>query len=90
MRVSGIRATTLVVALAFAASAQAGETNEPKAEERPSVSMYLTRFDVNDHDVQLSWKIRNDSDHDIWVCDSMSWREGSSTSIFWTPMPGHS
>jgi hypothetical protein len=45
----------------------------PQGETEPAgVTMALTGFDVNDTKLELSWKIKNDSDHDVWICESMS------------------
>jgi hypothetical protein len=40
--------------------------------EPTDVTMALTGFDVNDTHLELSWNIKNNTDHDVWVCESMS------------------
>ncbi len=35
------------------------------------VSIALTKMDVNDTTLELSWKIKNNTDHDVWVCSSL-------------------
>jgi len=49
-------------------------TDEPtQSETEPAgVTMALTDFDVNDTNLELSWKIINNTDHDVWICESMS------------------
>jgi hypothetical protein len=37
-----------------------------------SVIIALTRLDVNDTNLELSWKIKNNTDHDVWICDDVS------------------
>jgi hypothetical protein len=36
-----------------------------------AVTIVLTKFDVNDINLELAWKIKNDTDHDVWVCDTV-------------------
>jgi hypothetical protein len=47
--------------------------NEPtQTETEPGgVIMALTGFDVNDTKLELSWKIKNNTDHDVWICDDV-------------------
>jgi hypothetical protein len=40
--------------------------------EPAGVTMTLTGFDVNDTKLELSYKIKNNTDHDVWICESMS------------------
>ena len=35
-----------------------------------SVIIALTRLDVNDTTLELSYKIKNNTDNDVWICDS--------------------
>ena len=37
-----------------------------------SVTIALTRLDVNDTKLELSYKIKNNTDADVWVCDDVS------------------
>jgi len=37
--------------------------------EEAGVTIELTKLDVNDTNLDLSWKIRNNTDHDVWICD---------------------
>jgi hypothetical protein len=44
----------------------------PSETEPAGVTMALTGFDVNDTKLELSWKIINNTDHDVWICDRLS------------------
>jgi hypothetical protein len=46
-------------------------TDEPPlSETEPAVvTMALSGFDVNDTNLELGWKIKNNTDHDVWICD---------------------
>ena len=41
-------------------------------EQNSDVSITITKFQVNDQTLELTYKIKNDSDHDIWICDSVN------------------
>ena len=41
-------------------------------EQDSDVSITITKFQLNDQNLELSWKIVNSSDHDVWICESMS------------------
>jgi hypothetical protein len=49
-------------------------TDDPTQNEtKPvGVTMALTGFEVNDTKLELSYKIKNNTDHDVWICESMS------------------
>jgi hypothetical protein len=49
-------------------------TDEPPQgeTEQAGVTMALTGFDVNDTKLDLSWKIMNNTDHDVWICDGLT------------------
>jgi len=36
------------------------------------VVIELTRLEITDSSLELGYKVRNDSDHEIWVCDKVS------------------
>ena len=40
-------------------------------EQDAAVTMTITKLQVNDQTLELSWKIVNSSDHDVWICDSV-------------------
>jgi hypothetical protein len=41
-------------------------------EQNSDVSIIITKFQVNDQALELGLKIINDTDHDIWICDSVN------------------
>ena len=41
-------------------------------EEEMAVTIALTKFDVNDTILELRYKIKNNTDHDVWICDCVS------------------
>ena len=41
------------------------------------VTIALTHMDVNDTNLELSYKIKNNTDHDVWICDSVSKQSNS-------------
>jgi hypothetical protein len=51
-----------------------GQVGEDVADQNDvnSVTIALTRLDVNDTRLELSYKIKNKTDHDVWVCDSIN------------------
>jgi len=45
---------------------------DPQSETEPAdVIMALTGFDINDTKLELSWKIINNTEHDVWICDRL-------------------
>ncbi len=48
-----------------------------------TVNIALTRLDVNDTNLELGWKITNNTDHDVWICDGL--HPGDMTEIFLDP-----
>lgn len=36
------------------------------------MTIELTGLDVNDQTLELSWKIKNNTDHDVWICDNIN------------------
>ena len=51
-----------------------GQVSEDVADQNDvnSVIIALTRLDVNDTKLDLSYKIKNNTDHDVWICDSVN------------------
>jgi hypothetical protein len=45
---------------------------DPNNEEEKVVTIALTKLDVNDTTIELSYKIKNNTDHDVWICDSVN------------------
>ncbi|MHC4169945.1 MAG: hypothetical protein ACYSWQ_23600, partial [Planctomycetota bacterium] len=58
---------------------QAQGAHDPNGTQEPAVTIALTKLDVNDTELKLSWKIKNNTDHEVWICDSLS---RTSPSIF--------
>ena len=50
-----------------------GQDGEDVADQNDvdSVIIALTHLDVNDTNLELSWKIKNNTDHDVWICDDI-------------------
>lgn len=48
--------------------AENAENNSPDGDEKAAVTIVLTKLDVNDQNLNLSWKITNNTEHDVWVC----------------------
>ncbi|MHC4511343.1 MAG: Hint domain-containing protein [Planctomycetota bacterium] len=64
-----IMALGMCVFLASFTAAQAPkDVNDPQG---PGVTMALTRLDVNDTNLELSYKIKNNTDHNVWICDNV-------------------
>lgn len=51
---------------------QAESEEGPDDEEETAVTIALTKLDVNDQNLDLSWKIKNSRDHDVWICESLN------------------
>ena len=49
--------------------AQAESGDDPNNVEEKVVTIELTKFDVNDTTLELGYKIKNNTDHDVWICD---------------------
>ena len=49
----------------------AGTDNMSAEAEAPAVRMALTAFTVDNESLELSYKIVNGSDHDVWVCEGL-------------------
>lgn len=75
-----IMALSLCVLLA--GRIQAEDANDVDGQDETAVRIVLTKFDVNDQSLDLGWKIKNSSDHDIWVCDSANTRSSSGFEVF--------
>jgi hypothetical protein len=46
-----------------------------------AVTIALTKFDVNETMLELSWKISNNTDHDVWICDAIGTRTWEDETI---------
>ena len=54
----------------FVTRLQAEDVNNLKTQEE-TLSIALTGYDVNETTFKLSWSIKNNSDHDILICDAI-------------------
>jgi hypothetical protein len=73
MKMSARLFTILIICTLLTQSVQAEEAYNSGIEQESAVSIELTKLDVNDTKLELSWKIINNTDHDIWTCDSIYW-----------------
>ena len=65
------------------------DVNEPADSpdvEESAVSIELTHFEITDANLELSCKIKNNTDHDVWICDRAD--TDSSHFDFEVYMPG--
>lgn len=60
------------ICIFFPRCAQAESVDDPNNEEEKIVTIELTKLDVNDTTLELSYKIKNNTDHEVWICDSVS------------------
>jgi len=72
MNISAKLYLVIIICTLFTPCAKAEDVNNLDVEQNSDVSIAITKFDVNDTNLELSWKITNNTDHDIWICDSLS------------------
>jgi len=53
-------------------TSNAGSNNDPNNNEEKVVTVELTKLDVNDTNLELQYKIKNGTDHDVWICDNVN------------------
>jgi len=53
---------------------QAQDVIDPNTEFEKVPTIALTKLDVNDTNLKLSYKIKNNTDHNVWICDDVSVR----------------
>ena len=41
-------------------------------EQNSDLSLTITKYHVNDQTLELTFKLTNNSDHDVWICDDVS------------------
>lgn len=72
--ISLILVLIMFILLARCPQAKCGQDNGDSTDPNDSgmVSIALTKMDVNDTTLELSWKIKNNTDHDVWICDRYS------------------
>ncbi len=57
--------------------AQAESGDDPNNVEEKVVTIELTKLDVNDTTLELSYKIKNNTVHDVWICDDVAFNLAS-------------
>ena len=63
---------TLTLCVFLPRFAQAESGDDPNNVNEKVVTIALTKFDVNDTALELGYKVTNNTDHDVWICDSLS------------------
>ena len=63
--------SVLSICVLAATYTQAESSNEPDGKVDTSVKIVLNKFEVTDTNLELSWKIVNNTDHEIWICQSL-------------------
>ncbi|MBN2593841.1 MAG: hypothetical protein JXA81_10065 [Sedimentisphaerales bacterium] len=71
------------ICVLFVKCIQADISDDLYGERESKVSIVLTKFDINDTSLELGWKIINNSDHDVWICDGL--HPGDMTERFLDP-----
>jgi hypothetical protein len=61
----------LIASILLGQVTRAESTDALDIEEDNAVNIVLTKLDVNDTKFELSWKIINNTDHDVWICDRL-------------------
>jgi hypothetical protein len=59
------------VSIPYVSAPAAEEPANDEVEDTP-ITMALTKLDVNDTILELRYKIKNNTEHDVWICDSVS------------------
>ena len=62
---------TFLAPFTFAEEFASG-TGQPNAPYQTAVTIELTKLDVNDTNLELQYKIKNGTDHDVWICDNVN------------------
>jgi len=66
-----ISPTMALLACVLLAQYQRAESvDAPTAEEDGVVKLILTELTVDEQKLEISWTIVNNTDHDVWICDS--------------------
>jgi len=66
--ISLIAAFFLCVVLALCSEVESGDV--PTAKEDDVVKLVLTKLNVDEQNFEMGWTIVNNTDHDVWFCDS--------------------
>jgi hypothetical protein len=73
---------TLTLCVLLARCIQAESVADPNNNEEKVVTIELTKLDVNDTTIELSYKITNNTYHDVWICDSIDTRMTFNFEVF--------
>ncbi len=63
---------TLILCVFSPKLAQAESGDDPNNLEDKVVTIELTKLDVNDTTLELSYRIKNNTVHDVWICDDVA------------------
>ncbi|UCD00295.1 MAG: hypothetical protein JSW66_10515 [Phycisphaerales bacterium] len=78
------KSANLIMALGWCVFLASSTATQPLADandpQDAGVQMTLTHLSVSDRTLDLSWKITNNTDHDVWICDNLS--QDPSVSVF--------
>jgi len=78
MKLSARLLIFLIICTLSTQGVKAEDANDLEINQDSAVSIELTKFDVNDTTLELAWKIVNNTDHEIWMCQSLQQTQGSS------------
>jgi len=62
----------LTLCASFSYGTQAENSDDPNNVVEKMVTIELNKLDVNDTTLELSYKIKNNTDHDVWICDTIN------------------
>ncbi len=69
MKLSARLLIFLIICTLSLQGVKAEDANDLNTGQDSDVAIELTKFDVNDTKLELAWKIKNNTNHDIWLCD---------------------
>jgi hypothetical protein len=78
---SGYKSLILALSLCVLLTGFTKTVNADHPDEQ-AVTIELTKFDVNESTLELQWNIKNNSDHDVWICDSLNLSDKRSIEVF--------
>ncbi len=62
----------LTLCASFPNGAQAENSDDPNNVVEKVVTIELNKLNLNDTTLELSYKIKNNTDHDVWICDTIN------------------
>jgi len=71
MKISARLLIFLIICTLSPQGVKAEDVNDLDTGQDSAVAIELTKFDLNDTTLELSYKIKNNTDHDVWICDSV-------------------